>query len=188
MPHLQNVRHERFAAAIASGKTGTESYQLAGYPVSRKVAAACASRLLRKVSVSARVAELRSEAADKLHLSVERALQSLARVGFANILDYVDIDADGNPIPNLADVTSSEAAAIAEVRVDTYMEGRGVHARPVKRVTLKLHDKIKALAALAELLRDLPESPENTQVAEPQPMAKLKLLDFKKIKKELEKI
>jgi hypothetical protein len=44
------------------------------------------------------------------------------------------------------------AAALSEVTVDTYADGRGAGAREVRRVRFKLHPKLAALEALAKHL------------------------------------
>lgn len=81
MPVLPNARHERFAQALAAGKTADEAYQIAGYKQSRPAA----SRLSTNVNVKARVADLLSKAADKADVTREiiadmlRADRALAR-------------------------------------------------------------------------------------------------------------
>lgn len=68
MPILSNARHERFAQALAKGKTADEAYQEAGYAENRGNAA----RLKANESVSARVAELQERAAAKTEITVAR--------------------------------------------------------------------------------------------------------------------
>jgi len=63
MPVLKNARHEKFAQALASGKTADASYKLAGYKPSRQHAA----RLASKGDIRARVAELQSKQVQKVH-------------------------------------------------------------------------------------------------------------------------
>lgn len=61
MPVLPNARHERFAQALAKGKTADEAYQEAGFVANR----GNATRLKANESVAARVAELQSKAAER---------------------------------------------------------------------------------------------------------------------------
>lgn len=63
MPVLKNAREEKFAQALASGKTADASYKLAGYKPSR----AHASRMAAKGSIKARVAELQKKQVAKVH-------------------------------------------------------------------------------------------------------------------------
>jgi hypothetical protein len=96
---------------------------------------------------------LRDEADAKGGKTLESTFAELARSGFANMLDYVRIDADGHPTPDLAALSRDHAAGIAEVRVEHFRDGRGRHARPVERVVIRLNNKTRALAKLAELLQ-----------------------------------
>ena len=55
MPELQNQRHERFAAALAKGKSASQSYIDAGYHPCRQNA----SRLSSLMTIKQRVAEIK---------------------------------------------------------------------------------------------------------------------------------
>ena len=76
MPVLSNPKHERFAQELAKGKSQSEAYELAGY----KPDSGAASRLSGNVSVSARVAEILSRAADRAELTVARVVENLERI------------------------------------------------------------------------------------------------------------
>jgi phage terminase small subunit len=67
MPVLKNSRRERFAQLIATGKTATEAYQLAGYKPSRFNAAT----LARKSEIGERIAQINSVAAERAAVTVE---------------------------------------------------------------------------------------------------------------------
>lgn len=67
MPPLANARHEKFAIEIATGKSATEAYALAGYRPSRKNA----SRLRANEDVAARVAELQAITARSAEITIE---------------------------------------------------------------------------------------------------------------------
>lgn len=67
MPILTNARHERFAQALAAGKSADEAYQDAGYAPNRGNAAT----LKANQSVRARVAELQEKTAKKAGVTVE---------------------------------------------------------------------------------------------------------------------
>ena len=75
-------------------------------------------------------------------------LTELARVGFADLSSYGELLQSGE----LADLPPGAAAALSEVTVDTYADGRGAGAREVRRVRFKLHPKLAALEALAKHL------------------------------------
>ena len=67
MPVLENPRHELFAEELATGKSASEAYALAGFRPSRKNA----SRLRAKEDISARVAELQAVTARSAAITIE---------------------------------------------------------------------------------------------------------------------
>jgi hypothetical protein len=79
-------------------------------------------------------------------------VDELARVAFANMLDYIKVTADGGVSVDLSQLERDTAAAILEVVVDTYVDGRGENAKEVKRVRFKLADKRAALVDLGKHL------------------------------------
>lgn len=73
MPMLSNARHERFAQALAAGKTADEAYQEAGYKPSRPHA----SRLATKGNVKERLAELLGRATEGIVLTRQWVIEEL---------------------------------------------------------------------------------------------------------------
>lgn len=71
MAVLKNQRHERFAQELAKGQSGTGAYLAAGYEVSTASANAAAARLLAKVKVRDRVAEIQGKSAERVAVTVE---------------------------------------------------------------------------------------------------------------------
>ena len=79
MPILPNPRHEKFAQALAKGKTADEAYQEAGYKPNRGNAAT----LKANQSISDRVAELQAGAAAKAEWTAADRLAALKRISDA---------------------------------------------------------------------------------------------------------
>ncbi len=146
-----NSRHERFCREYLTDLNGTRAAIAAGY--AKKSAKEAASRLLTNVNVQALLAELMKKHADKLDLSAEKVLSELSSTGFSNMLDYIKTTEDGGAYVDLSNLTQEQAAAIQEVTVDEYVEGKGKHARKVKRTKLKLVDKIRSLELLGKHLK-----------------------------------
>jgi hypothetical protein len=73
---LRNARHERFAQELAQGKSATDAYRAAGYKGDRRAAA----NLWTNVDIRARVAELKSGAAERLGVTQIRLLAEAADV------------------------------------------------------------------------------------------------------------
>jgi hypothetical protein len=64
--------------------------------------------------------------------------------------DYMRVGPDGDPVLDCSKLTRDQAAALQEVTVDTYTNGRGDDAREVKRVKFKLADKLRALELIGK--------------------------------------
>jgi len=148
MAVLANSRHERFAQLLAEGKTADEAYQEAGFSANR----GNATRLKANESVQVRVAELLGSAAERTEITRSMIAEELAKIGFANMQDYMKVGADGDPYLDFSNLTAAQAAALAEVTVEDFKEGRGEDSRDIRRVKFKLHDKKGALVDLAKLL------------------------------------
>ncbi len=146
----RNSRHETFCREYIIDLNGTRAAIAAGY--AKKGAHVTASRMLSNPKVQARLAELMKEKADKLDLSAEKVLGELSRLGFSNMLDYVTIK-NGEALIDVSKLTLEPAAAIQEITVDEYVDGRGKDARAVKRIRIKLADKNRSLENLGRHLK-----------------------------------
>ncbi len=89
--------------------------------------------------------EARSE---RTKVKADQVVGELARLGFSNMGDYVSLTSDGAPFIDLSKLSREQWAAISEVTVEDFMEGRGEDARQVRRVKVKLHDKRGSLDLL----------------------------------------
>jgi phage terminase small subunit len=159
MPALKNARHEKFAREIASGKSAAAAYRAAGYRADRRTA----WQARHRPDVSRRIDELISterklerqateRAAAKYDVTAERVIGELARIGFANIYDLIEIGDDGEPRVSLAAISRDEAAALQEVTVERSRAARGGKAHKGTRVKVKLADKRAALVDLGKHL------------------------------------
>lgn len=82
------------------------------------------------------------------HNEVFLEVSKLARF---NIAKFTRINDEGDPYLDLTDATEEDMAAIAEVQVEDYVEGRGEDARTVRKVKVKSWDKRGALDLLSKL-------------------------------------
>lgn len=156
MPVLENPKHERFAQELAKGKTATEAYVLVGY----KDNDGNASKMAAKVQD--RVKEITGKAAEKAGVTIERVLGELALIGFSNMQDYMRAGPDGDPYLDFSALTREQAAALAEVTVEDFKDGRGESARDVRRVKFKLADKRAALVDMGKHLGMFKERVEHS--------------------------
>ncbi len=154
MAALANAKHEAFARAIVEGRSGRDAYKGAGYrPSNDNTADACASRLLSTDKVAERVAELKDLAAEKVVMTRAQVLAELSHLGRANMADFVHVAASDNIVADAGALEREQAAAIAEVTVESYEQhdpesGEKGATRTVKKVKFKLHDKRGALSEL----------------------------------------
>lgn len=155
---LKNTRHEAFARALAKGMAASAAYESSGY----KPDDGHASRLAGNGKVMARVNELLGNAAKRAEVTIAKVIEELARLGFANMLDYVRVGSDGDAYVDLSTLTREQAAAIQEVTVEDFKDGRGEGARDVRRVKFKLADKRAALVDLGKHFGAFKERVEHT--------------------------
>ena len=146
MPVLSNSKHERFAQEVAQGASASLAFVRAGYAKND----GNAGRLNRNELVRSRIEEILSEGAAKAGVTVERVLNEIALLGFANMADYMRSSPDGDPYLDFSALTRDQAAALVEVTVEDFKDGRGSDARDVRRVKFKLADKLGALEKLGK--------------------------------------
>lgn len=158
MPVLDNEQHERFCQLKVTGSTDIDAYVAAGY----KHNYGNASALAREAHVKARITELLQAAAKDAEVSVADVLRELAKLGFANMADYMRTTPGGDPALDFSALTRDQAAALVEVTVEDFVDGRGDDARDVRRVKFKLADKRAALVDIGKHLGMFVERSENT--------------------------
>ncbi len=71
MGPLSNARHERFAQALAQGKTNVEAHEIAGF----KPNDGNASKLASRPEVQARVKEITGKGADRAAVTIESLIR-----------------------------------------------------------------------------------------------------------------
>jgi phage terminase small subunit len=81
MDALPNVKQEKFAQHVASGKSLTEAYKLAGYAGD----GSNASTLSRQEQVAARITQIEGYAAAAASCTKERIVSELMKMAFAEV-------------------------------------------------------------------------------------------------------
>ena len=84
MPPLANAQHEIFAQEVAKGRKIGEAYALAGF--NRHPANPTRLRNNRRVT----------ERIERLAISKQRVLEELAKIGFANMADFMSVGPPAN--------------------------------------------------------------------------------------------
>lgn len=143
-------KQEQFVLEYLIDMNATQAAIRAGY--SEKTASDIGRQLLRKTPVAEAVqAGLRAKA-ERAKMSADEVLEELAKIGRANMADYMRGGKNGDPFLDFSALNRDQAAALAEVTVEDFIDGRGEDARDVRRVKFKLHDKRAALVDLGRHL------------------------------------
>lgn len=146
-----NDKQKRFVDEYLVDSNATQAALRAGY--SEKTAYSQGQRMLSHPAIAAAISAKQARIAKKLEITAEAVLGELAKIGFANMQDYMRVGPDGDPALNFADLTRDQAAALVEVTVEDFTEGRGEDSREVRRVKFKLADKRAALVDLGKHLK-----------------------------------
>ncbi|CAA2108957.1 hypothetical protein MBUL_04450 (plasmid) [Methylobacterium bullatum] len=143
-------KQDRFVSEYLVDLNATQAAKRAGY--SARTAAAIGAENLGKPEIQAAIAEAQARTRARLEITREQIAAEYAKLGFSNMADYMRVGEDGDPVLNFADLTRDQAAALAEVTVEDFKDGRGEDARDVRRVRFKLSDKRASLDSLSRLL------------------------------------
>lgn len=143
-------KQERFVAEYLIDLNATQAAIRAGY--SAKTAGAVGHENLRKPEISKAVQEAMKAREQRTEITQDRVLQELAKLGFANMQDYMRITPEGEPVADLSQLSRDQAAAITEFTVEDFTDGRGEDSRDVRRVKFKLADKRAALVDIGKHL------------------------------------
>lgn len=154
-PGIKNAKHQAVLRAYIADPShiGAAAYKSV-YPEGSKGAAAVGwSRLIKKDNFKVAcdhalksVAEAVKKAAVMGRVEV---LERLTELGRSNMQDFMRAGADGQPVLDFSQLTREQAAALKEVTVEEFIDGRS-DKREVRRVRFRLHDKDKPLELLGK--------------------------------------
>jgi phage terminase small subunit len=149
-------KQKRFCEEYIIDLNATQAAIRAGY--SEKTANEQGSQLLAKLSIHEYVANLQKERSDRTQITADMVIKELAKVGFSNISDYLKVfdreieagvDEKGDPIK----------ATVRDVEIfitDNVGKDKMAVVSEVKQtrdgISIKLHDKVKALEDLGKHL------------------------------------
>lgn len=145
-----NGKQKRFVEEYLIDLNATQAAIRAGY--SEKTARQMGTENLAKPVISAAIEEAIAKRAERTEITQDMVLRELAKIGFSNMQDYMKTTPDGDPYLDFSNLTRDQSAALTEVTVEDYFEGRGEDARAVKRVKFKLADKRAALVDIGKHL------------------------------------
>ena len=110
-----------------------------------------ACKLKSHPKVSTRIGELRSFIVERAEITVDRIASELAKVGFANMEDYMSV-VGGEPKIDWSMIDREKSAAISSIEYDVKRvdSGDGDVIVEQGKVKFKLHDKLSALDKLGK--------------------------------------
>jgi len=159
-PDGLNHRQRRFVQEYLIDLNATQAAIRAGY--SADTAYSIGWENLRKPEIEKAVQAAQAERFSRVELTGQMVIDELRKLGFANMQDYMASTPEGDPFLDFSMLTRDQAAALQEVTVEDYMEGRGDDARKVKRVKFKLADKRAALVDLGKHLKVIVDRHEHS--------------------------
>ena len=112
-------------------------------------------RLLRDAGVRAAVEAGKAEISRRLRINQDEVIKELALIGFADLADYVAWDETGRPaVKPSGALADGKSRAVESIRFETTAAG-------ANKVTIKLHDKVRALQGILDRVK--PADPPPTQ-------------------------
>jgi phage terminase small subunit len=145
-----NAKQKRFVEEYLIDLNATQAAIRAGY--SEKTARQMGTENLAKPVISAAIEEAIAKRAERTEITQDMVLRELAKIGFSNMQDYMKSTKDGDPYLDFSSLTRDQAAALTEVTIEDFRDGRGEDIRDVRRVKFKLADKRAALVDIGKHL------------------------------------
>jgi len=129
-------------------RNATRAAVLAGY--SERSARRTATENLSKLHISKYIKDKTAPMLEKLGITQEKVLAEFASVGFAKLSDFME---DDYSMKTLDQIDPSKVAAMESLQVDETisMDKNGNEVKE-RRVKFKMHDKLKALDKLYQVL------------------------------------
>lgn len=144
------AKQARFVEEYLIDLNATQAAIRAGY--SEATARSIGAENLTKPDILEAITEAQAKRSERTEITQDRVLQELAKIGFSNMLDYMTITDSGDLVHDFSALTRDQAAAISEVVVEEYAEGRDEDKREVKKIKFKLSDKRAALVDMGRHL------------------------------------
>ncbi len=151
------LREVRFAEHFVEHGNASEAYRAAGYAERPATSTwVLAFRVLRNIRVQQLIRTLRQEAIDATRVSVNRLVQALARIAFANRGDL--FDEEGRVLPPSrwpADIAAAVEGVESEELYETVSEFDDAAKKTVRRKVLVGHVRKVKTARRTEAIRIL---------------------------------
>lgn len=136
-----------FVEYINNGFDPSAAAIACGYSV--KYASGQAMRLLKTAYVQRLMHEHLAEIQERAEITGEEVVRELAKIGRANMADYISLDDQGQPCYNFTNLTRDDWAAVTELHIEEVTVGTATQ----RKVKFKLGPKAQALHDLGEYFK-----------------------------------
>jgi phage terminase small subunit len=127
------------------------AHEECGHPITLKGSGVKGSVLLKTPRIQEMIRKKRQEYLRSAEMDPSMLLMELQKIAMARLPEIIQVSENGEQAwYDLSLIDERIAAALGEVTIETYMEGRGEFAREVKRVKIKLHNKLDAIEKLVK--------------------------------------
>ena len=141
------AKQARFVEEYLIDLNATQAALRAGY--SARTAKDIGCENLAKPNIAAAITKAQSKRSERTEITQDMVLQEFAKIGFANMLDYMTPH-NGEMHIDMSKLTRDQAAAISEYQTETVSGREGVP--DIERTKFKLLDKRQALVDIGRHL------------------------------------
>lgn len=107
--------------------------------------------MLRRPLIQAAIAAKLEQVASRYEVTLDRTVAEIAKIAYANMGDYVKINAEGEPVPDFSNVDYDQMAAVKTIKTETVVDPSD-KTKEIKKVTFELHPKLDGLDKLMKKL------------------------------------
>jgi len=165
LSHDWTAQEVTFAAEYLRTGNGSRAWRLA-FNSNSQHGSFNAARLLHKPWMRDYIEECRALIRKRLIVNEDTIIEEVAKLAYSNMTDFIVIQEDGSAVTDLSGLTREQLAALQEVTIDTYYEGRGDNAQAVKSIKFKLAPKLAALELLGKKHKLWTDVVENTSITD----------------------
>lgn len=141
----------------------TQAALRAGY--SPKTAGSQGQRLLKNVEIQKAIQKVKDERAERVEITADMILREYAKLGFANITDYLRVETT----PVMTEMGVRELSEVTIFETDNIDPAKMAAVSEIKQtkdgISIKLHDKKGALDSMARHLGMFLDRTEHSGVA-----------------------
>ena len=152
----------RFAAAVLRHGNLAKAAREADPSIAVETSAMRGHILYKLPHVKAYVEDENRRTLERYKYDADKIKAKLAEMLFGTMGSFLKKNAAGEVYLDLNDATEMELAMVQEATVETYMDGKGEDARPVKSVKIKLISRVQAAELLGKTLKMFTDKVEHS--------------------------